>query len=176
MILEKYTKEELIEIIRHCAGGDEAHCNGCPAEDGPCCNVARHGYSGIPKDLMIHVTNALSDGDSDYRRGLNDGFTLAEAYARLLRDYTVEEVIRKIKEYYDDFHIGDEVVFGEQSKHNGVITRIVNYGARTLRVLCKDGCVRLVYPGSASVKKTGRHLNEVEELLKLIEDGEDEDG
>lgn len=164
-----------------------------------------YGNYTIPKDLVKYVIDALkTNSNDDYQRGLNDawdvcrrillctddggiplsdiekifgskGFTLLWLCQKLLKEYTAEEVISKIKEYYDGFHVGDEVVFG--SPHiNGVVTKITPYGATTLRVLDKNGCVHLVYPASSGCKKTGRHLNEVEELLKLIENGEDEDG
>lgn len=201
-----YTNDELIEIIKHCTNDDDQdQCKNCPAEDGGRCDVACRGYCTIPKDLLNHVIDALSDDDnSNYKRGLNDawdvcrkvllceddggvppsdikeifgitGFTFVGSCTKLLKDHTAEEAIEKINKYYEAFHVGDEVVFGS-SHINGVVTKITPYGAMTLRVLDKNGFVHLVYPESSGCKKTGRHLNEVEELLKLIEDGEDEDG
>ena len=199
-------KQELITALKACtAEDDENQCTGCPGNDGLFCRyMNNHERIMIPESLLNGAIEILESDDDEYKRGLNDAwdvcrkillcvddggaplsdiekiFGIKESMLlplcqKLLKEYTAEEVVGKIKEYYDGFHVGDEVVLGG-SHINGVVTKITPYGAMTLRVLDKNGCVHLVYPASSKCKKTGRHLNEVEELLKLIEDGEDEDG
>lgn len=199
-------RDELIKALKHCTLDKEGQCDCCPGEDGIHCMYMDDGsWVKMPMSLVKCAIDMLDSGEGDdYKRGLNDawdvcrkillctddggiplsdiekifgskGPSLLWLCQKLLKEYTAEEVVSKIKEYYDGFHVGDEVVFGG-SHINGVVTKITPYGATTLRVLDKNGCVHLVYPASSECKKTGRHLNEVEELLKLIEDGEDEDG
>lgn len=84
----------------------------------------------------------------------------------LLKHNTCAEVIAKIKEYENRIKVGDEVKKGEIK---GVVID-VGSPASMSTVWWQDGIVS----GWAreSLKKTGRHFPQIEEVLKRLQEGE----
>jgi hypothetical protein len=161
--------------------------------------IYKRGYTHGLKD-------ASKDHESEksYEQGLNDAWECARKIAvemsienmqscglisnsdeeyeyscGVIRDYSVSEVMTKIKEYEEKkkFHVGDVIK-----------TQFKATGLNDIGVIIKiddDGCLRILdfdyeiiefipYEDTLYIKKTGEHFPQIEEVLKVLKYNEGE--
>lgn len=185
------TKQEIIEALKHCKlEHDDLQCHGCPGEDGNYCKFMGFGDNvDIPVDLIDCAIGYLDvpDGEEEAWKlaqkiaaPVNSGGLSAEELygifgtvftSDIFSDNSFSEAADKMRAYKDkvereDINIGDEVVFGDK-KQMAVVACVGQVGDKKwIRVIDSQG---LSYSVIASdCKKTGRHFDEMEQLLKLI--------
>lgn len=86
----------------------------------------------------------------------------------IFNTYTASEVIERL-EKYERFKVGDEVVDKNGWEKKGVITKL---NEKYISIVEDNGSVSRWK--EENFKKTGRHFPQIEEVLKQMEEGEDE--
>ena len=133
-------------------------------------NVARMNYSKGAEDAWDFATSCIDmDGNDFYRCFEDDNIyyltecTCSEARAKY-------EAWKKQK---DEIRVGDEVIPLDTRYDTMVVTKLWTgeYRDEWVDVIASDG--KLFSFLKTSVKKTGRHFPEVEELLKKIKEKEE---
>ena len=131
----------------------------------------------------------FTDTDEAYNRGLNEAWEAArklgaipmDDYSELFEtkspyfDFSVQEVLAKIKEYEDkqkqeQFAIGDEV-YSDAFDDKGIITHITEDNVSCVCIICNGSTMMKV--GTIGLHKTGRHFPQIAEVLKQMNREED---
>lgn len=170
-----------------------------------CKRARKEGYEeGLKRGEDIEQANAAETkkevAKQNYERGLNDAWEYARKIVlgktdggiginaviaifgntstyEIFMDFTVPEVISKIKDYYksleksqieDEIKIGDEVEI-PQMESKGIVVATAN--KETILVLSKymDGLLRTE---KHKVKKTGRYFPQINEIIKNMYEDE----
>lgn len=173
-------QEEIVRSLRYCAHWDDhgEKCYGCERY-GTFCGV--NGYEKIPKKLLDDVLELLGTRYCDAQEvwelarkvavSVQDGgfshaemdeiFGVESCTIAKIMDLGYEEALRRYREYQElRFQVGDEV---EIDVGIGVVTK---YSGRIIMVMMNNG--ECAYRIKTEAKKTGRHFDEVEQLLAKI--------
>lgn len=176
--------QEIIDALAYCAHWDdhgEKCCIGCERYGTGCCD---NGYEKIPRNLLedaLALLQRRADAYNEARAAwelarklavtrVDGGFSPTErdevfgiescTNAKIM-DLGYEEALRRYREYQEhQFQVGDEV---EIDVGIGAVTR---YNNNTVTVLMDNGAYAMRPRNEA--KKTGRHFDEVVQLLAKI--------
>lgn len=175
--------QEIIDALDYCVHWSDhlEKCQGCERY-GTVCGI--NGYEKIPKKLLEDVLALLQRRADAYNEAraawelarkisvsvMDGGFSHTEmdevfgmeswTTAKIM-DLGYEEALRRYREYQErQFQVGDEV---EIDAGIGVVTK---YSDKTMIVMMNSGeCAERT---KIEAKKTGRHFDEVEQLLAKI--------
>ena len=130
------------------------------------------------------------DGESEYQKGLDDAWEAARkiysmsfneqlkcfegdsGVGNILSIYTASEAIEKLEQWEqenDEIQVGDEVI--TNIKEVGVVTQVLKTRDTQVQVLMSNGHSYGMYADNIK-RKTGRHFEQVAELLKQMQEGE----
>ena len=150
--------------------------------------------------LQIEMDAKSKGYDSGFKKGYDNGAGDAWAFARamfypkviggtdaenfnecyhgksaeeVLKDMSYQEAKEKYeawKKQKEAIHVGDEVIPIDTNYDTMIVTRIWtdDYWSDCIDTMGLDGCICSFH--TSNVKKTGRHFDEVEELLKKIKE------
>ena len=122
------------------------------------------------------------DETEAYKKGLNDAWEAAREICAgrfagkidtgHILNFTATEALDKIKAYEEEkskIRVGDEVEINDSE----VVVTYVR--GNKMFVLYGDGSTEEVTVSHTEIRKTGRHFDEVEKLIKVLKGGEDSD-
>lgn len=118
-------------------------------------------------ECVKKITYEKTEGGFDFRE-LKEIFDGRILLSEILVNYSATKAMKKIREYEespkadDEIKVGDEVRFANRL---GIVTRICDDGY--YNILCKNGDISVIYKTMIGVK-TGRHFDQIEELMKKI--------
>lgn len=164
-------RKDIIKDLNICHSS--GNCNGCSYYD-----AVDRICAESNDELLNEAIELLEKDTKDYEDGLKDAWGIARIVANMdaeefnecfgrnvgLEDiinlYKPEEIKQKIKEYENDFHVGDVVTFKDNDVC-GVITKINHY----INVLLYDGSIGLF--SRDALIKTEKHI-EISDILNKL--------
>ena len=83
-------------------------------------------------------------------------------------EHTASQAIQMIKEYEEKGKTDDEIKVGDEVDHDGLKSVVVKVWQDCVCTISQVGTT-LSYTDKSVLKKTGRHFDEIEELLKQLQ-------
>ena len=111
---------------------------------------------GLQKNISTETRAAYDRG---YKRGYEDGYARCKA----------ETAARDQKP--DSVNVGDEIVIVRAGEYINAVVLDIDMDGDILWLLDENGC-NCTYDPDDTVTKTGRHFDQIGELLKLLREDE----
>lgn len=157
----------------------------------------KDGYEyGYRDGQNIEQSNAVTTKEEvakmEYERGLNDAWKCARKFILsdscgglkfyeiekifgtgnfplIIKDFSASECMAKIKEYEENKK-ADEIRVGDEVDHDGLKSVVVIVWQNCICTISQVGTTPS-YTDKSMLKKTGRHFDAIEELLKQLQEG-----
>jgi len=120
------------------------------------------GYEAGLKDAW-NAARKIAEREDDMRNCFHD-ISPAEIFGK----YSALECMTKIKEYEENQKANDEIRVGDEVDHDGLKSVVVKVWQDCVCTISQVGTTPS-YTDKSVLKKTGKHFDEIEELLKQLQ-------